>query len=238
MGSIAVNAPRLVSNVVRSFDAQFGAYIGDGSGGQGMSFCYGELPLFALGAAGVDSGLCVRFLTRDLNGLPAQAMQIILDGAMLRDVDLREVMGWGLPSRRTGLATRADFLRVRAVMPVHIRYGASGLHVSYGEYRLLEGMELPHWTPLETWQFAIGASTSQYKDSHRLSHLRLQLGAFVESSAVDVEITANGQQFSIGGPQFSFYPPPVVSWILPAAGPRDGGSLIVCLLYTSPSPRD
>ena len=227
-GSISIQPPRLVANVARSFDATFGAYIGDGSGGQGMCFCYGELPAGALTAAGVDSGLCVRFLTRDLLGAPAQALHVVLDGAVLRDIDLRELAGTTEWPLSTYIVERsADFLRVRATMPVHIAYSATGLRVTYGEHTLVDGLKLPYWTPSETWQFAIGASTSQYRDSHQLSHLRLQLGAFVETSGVDVEITANGQQFSVGGPPFTFYPPPVVSWVLPAAGPRHGGTLVV-----------
>ena len=182
IGSIAIKTPTLVSPIIRSFDAQFGVYIGDGSGGQGVSFCYGQLPVGALGAAGVDSGLCIRMLTRDMDGLPAQALQIMLDGQVLRDLDIKEVTG------------NDQFLRVRTTMPVRIAYDTNGLHISYGASHFFEGVQLPYWSPTETWQFAIGASTTEWRDAHRISHLRLHVGAFVESSAVDVAITSNGQQ--------------------------------------------
>ena len=58
----------------------------------GLSFVYGRLPRAALGAAGSDSGLCVRFLTRDMQGLPAQALQVLLDGVILRDLDLEDAV--------------------------------------------------------------------------------------------------------------------------------------------------
>ena len=37
--------------------------MGDGTGGEGFSVCYGALPATPFGRAGVPRGLCVRFVT-------------------------------------------------------------------------------------------------------------------------------------------------------------------------------
>ena len=97
----------------------------------------------------------------------------------------------------------------------------------WGGAPLFEGVPVEPWLPDGSWQFGIGASTSAWTDAHRIDALALRVGSFVETAAADVEVLINGQQYSRTGAQFTYFPPPVVSWVLPTNGPVGGGTMVL-----------
>lgn len=214
-GYICLKPTHLAALVATSFHFSFDVYVGDGSGGDGFSVCYGDAQYESVGAQGLQSGLCVRFLTRDALSLPHEVIQVVYNGVVLRSTEVRT----------SGSLTTS--LRLKTLVPVQVAYSSAGLRVGYHTATIFDGIFLPDWRPQPTWQFCLGASTSQWRDAHRVSNVRLQVGALVDSSSVAVEITANGEQFSTSGTRFAYYPSPTVSWVLPSTGPIEGGTLVV-----------
>ena len=199
--------------------------MGDGTGGDGFSFSYGLVPpSSAVGADGVSTGLCVRFVTRDAAQAPVHAVELLYDGTLLQSIDLRRAQGAG--SGADGSSAGVASLREHAWVPVSISYDSVGLAVVLGGRAVYDGIDVPGWEPTAEWSFALGASTSAWTDAHLLDKLAIRLGATVSRVSVPVEVTANGQQFSGSGVPFDYFPQPTVSHVLPSAGPLDGGTLV------------
>lgn len=210
-GTAVFGIPALRSAPASSFRASFDAYMGEGTGGEGLSFCYGAPPPRApVTAAGTASGLCVRFRTRDFSGLPRQTIEVAYDGAVLESTE-------SMPP---------ESLRVGAWVAVEIEHGAGGLRIVFNGRIFFNGVHITAYEPKLSWRFVLGAGTSAWRDAHRVDSLRLNVGALVGVVAVGVELTTNGQQFSSSAAAFSYYPPPVVSYLSPAAGPAAGGTLL------------
>lgn len=210
VGSVSVGAGQVVAN---SFRVSFDVYVGDGSGGEGFSFCYGRLPTVgAIGASGSQSGLCVRFKTRDASSATSsQTVEASYDGTLLQAFSCGS----------------EEPLRLQAWVPIRITLSAAGLSVEYNEKRLMDHVRVHDWLPEPDWQFVLGASTASWRDVHRVDNLRLHLGAMVDRTSIPLEITANGEQFSISRVLFNYFPTPTVSLVLPEAGPADGGTLVM-----------
>ena len=66
------------------YSARFNALLGGGLGGDGLSFCYGELNLTApFGEVGVEEGLCLNMRTHT-----EQVVEIVCNGTRLASVFL------------------------------------------------------------------------------------------------------------------------------------------------------
>ena len=84
-------------HVVRQFDASFLVRMWDGMcgqdgvggqcGGEGMSFCFGALPPYAMDEEGVDDGLCIRSLA-----CTHKRLEVVYDGVVLSSVWLTDAM--------------------------------------------------------------------------------------------------------------------------------------------------
>ena len=209
VGSVLLSAAHPVA---QTFHVSFDVYVGDGSGGEGFSFCYGQ-PLAdgAVGARGVDSGLCVRFRTRDDMSMRLESVEAAYDGTVLRTVS-----GEGV-----------DSLRMQAWVPVAVARTNGGVQVRYNGRPLMERVRVDKWLPTSSWQFIWGASTTNWRDRHRIDNVRLQLGAMVDRTSIPVEITTNGDQFSDSQAIFDYFPEPTISLVLPAFSPTDGGTLVM-----------
>lgn len=209
VGSVLLSA---ANPVAQTFHVSFDVYVGDGSGGEGFSFCYGQ-PLAdgAVGARGVDSGLCVRFRTRDDMSMRLESVEAAYDGTVLRTVS-----GEGV-----------DSLRMQAWVPVAVARTNGGVQVRYNGRPLMERVRVDKWLPTSSWQFIWGASTTNWRDRHRIDNVRLQLGAMVDRTSIPVEITTNGDQFSDSQAIFDYFPEPTISLVLPAFSPTDGGTLVM-----------
>ena len=55
----------------------------------------------------------------------------------------------------------------------------SGLRVACNGELVYDEMKLQYYHPQSTWAFMVGASTSNYYDSHRLDNVRIHAGALV-----------------------------------------------------------
>ncbi len=209
VGSVLLSAAHPVA---QSFHASFDVYVGDGSGGEGFSFCYGLHPeTGAIGARGVDSGLSIRFRTRDAVSTRFDLVEAVYDGTVLRTVSGESV----------------GSLRLQAWVPVVVAHTSAGLQVEYNGRLLIDWMRVEKWLPAPGWQFVLGASTTNWRDAHRIHHVRLQLGAMVDRTSIPLEITTSGDQFSASRVLFEYVPSPTVSLVLPSSSPADGGTLVM-----------
>ena len=84
----------------------------------------------------------------------------------------------------------------------------------------------------------IDASTFVCYPPPRASVATLDGGGSGLNGFVDVEVSMNAADFTKSGAVFQYAEPASVAAVAPRAGDAGGGSLVVCLLYTSPSPRD
>lgn len=215
IGSLVVDNVGTASRVAHSFSASFDIYTGDGTGGEGSSFCYGHLPeQVAVGAKGIASGLCVRFRTRDASNQASGAVEVTYDGALLQTIRLKDSRS-AISLRQAGWAT------------VGIAYDAFKLQISYNGEPIFDAVQVHGWHPRDTWQFVLGASTGAWHDSHRVDNLRVRVGALVARTSVPVHIASNGARLSTSGRAFEYFPAPVVSLTTPEAGPIRGGTLIL-----------
>ena len=118
------------------FSAHFGLYVGDGTGGEGVSICLGDLPDAPFGDDGAGEGLRVRLLTH------AERMEVYYDN---------EFVVWGALTS----------LRLHRFVDIHVAYGASGLEVRLDEISLVQDVVLSTWYPKSSWRFGIGAQASR-----------------------------------------------------------------------------
>ena len=204
-----------INRGVRYFDARFGVLLGGGMGGDGMSFCYGELslttPLTELGTP--YDGLCVRLRTH-----MHLAIEITANGTTL-------------VAQRIGTAIRSGMF-----MPV--RFGRNAGNGAYAAFEpgpegtaimlnVSEAELAPLYTPTDTWRFGFGARTGKLSDQHRVDAISITSPAFVSSAMLNFSVANNGQQFSMGTAlDFEYYAPPEVSSFSPTSGPITGDTRV------------
>ena len=220
-GSLRLSSRRLPLD---NFRLTFDAFVGDGTGGEGFSVCYGELPTTAFGRSGVDSGLCVRFATldehtideydnhnvkrRERKGAVQQVIELVYGGKLLQEfgaVDLLRSLKWS---------------------PVEVSCASGRVSVSYDGRSFFDAVYVDGYAPTDAWEIGIGASTGTWPDTHKLARVRLQLGALVDRSDVVVELSSNGQQFVSSGLRFAYFPTPAISFIRPENGPLSGHTVV------------
>ena len=206
---LLIVSPPVPDRAYSSFDAAFDVFVGGGTGGDGFKFCFGEPTAARAGRLEVEVGVCVRFRTHDERDGHYEAVDVLVDGVLQHTLDMRTL----------------DLLRAGTWAPVAVSHGTDGLRVSCSQQLLLERVLLRAFEPAAGWAFVLGASTSAYHNEHKVDNLRIDVGALVAPSAVDVDLTLNGQQFSTTQP-FTYFSTPVVSSCSPLGGPVAGGTLV------------
>ena len=220
-GSLRLSSRRLLLD---DFRLSFDAFVGDGTGGEGFSVCYGELPMTAFGRSGIGSGLCVRFATldertaveydinnvkrRERKGAVQQVIELVYGGKLLQKfgaVDLLRPLEWS---------------------PVEVACAGGRVSVSYNGRSFFDAVHVDGYAPTDAWEIGIGASTGTWTDTHKLARVRLQLGALVDRSDVVVELSSNGQQFVSSRLRFAYFPTPAISFIRPENGPLSGHTVV------------
>ena len=187
-----------------SFELELELYVGDGTGGEGMSVCLGALPDAPFGEYGSGDGL--RLLLRTHEG------------------DLQAWYGGVAAVRRP---FDASLLRASRFVALRLQYSDAGLVVELGGVELVRGLVFGRWSPEPGWRVGIGARTGAGRtDAHRVSAVRFSAGAGDPSPAL-VEVASNGQQFSSSRIAFAYTIPPVVSGFYPERGPLSGSTQVV-----------
>ena len=112
-----------------------------------------------------------------------------------------------------------DLLRPLKWSPVEVSCASGRVSVSYDGRSFFDAVYVNGYAPTDAWEIGIGASTGTWTNTHKLSRVRLQLGALVDRSDVVVELSSNGQQFVSSGLRFAYFPTPAISFIRPETGP-------------------
>ena len=220
-GSLRLSPRRLPLD---NFRLSFDAFVGDGTGGEGFSVCYGELPTTAFGRSGVGSGLCVRFATLDERAAVEYDMNNVKrrepKGAVQQVIEL--VYGGKLLQEFGAVV----LLRPLEWSPVEVSCASGRVSVSYNRRSFFDAVHVDGYAPTDAWEIGIGASTGTWTDTHKLARVRLQLGAQVDRGDVVVELSSNGQQFVGSKLRFAYFPTPAVSLIWPESGPLSGHTIV------------
>jgi hypothetical protein len=150
-------------------------------------------------------GLVVSLLT-----YTSRELQVKWDGELLFSVHL------GSKLRKMGWAH------------MRVAVNATGLSLWYDNVRYLTDAPLPGWAPTRTWAWGFGASTSRATDHHWIDNLKMSSAWLAAAPApYPVHITLNRQEYYDTNQTFTYRRPPVLSSVLPASGPRAGGTRVV-----------
>jgi hypothetical protein len=206
-GSVVFQATSTTGYVVDNFDVSFKVLMGGGlgTGGDGLSFCYGDLPDVEKFATSKEtSGLCVILSTSE-GHITSMYNGIILS---IRTVDvdvLRTGEAWG---------------------DVRILHDGSSLTVEYNKVVYMEAVEVSEWSVMPRWQFGIAAHTgTTQKDNHWVDDVSIKSGAYhLEGFNVPLEISSNGQHYSTSKVSFEYNIIPTISSFFPERGPLTGGT--------------
>ena len=214
--------------------------------GEGLSFAYGDIAqgldlnsrrlqkdlqfgehgprnlstpaaLAALGAATVG--------VRDAHPYPPPAWRgLVLSLLTYTSRELR--VSWdGEPLYTAQLGSN---LRTLSWTPVRVSVAATGLlSLWYDGVRHLDGMPLPGWAPTAAWAWGFGASTSRATDHHWVDNFRVSSAWLAAAASYPVHITLNRQEYYDTNQSFTYRRPPVLSAVLPASGPRAGGTRVI-----------
>ena len=188
-GTIVFTPPR-PALPVRHFRLRFALRMGRGSGADGFSVSYGDIPSEgAVGELGVGGGLRVCMRTHTYHRLEVYVGDVLLHSAAA-----------------TAIAGDEDGLRDDAFVQVEVSLSGSGLTVTHDGHAYAQALRLDGWLPRRGWRFALGARTGAGSDDHHVRELQLETGAVFTDEAVPVELTLNGQDFSESGLQFTYSP--------------------------------
>ena len=203
--SLIVEVP-LFAALRERFEVRFDLMIrGNGTSGEGVSACIGPLPDVWFGERGAGDGLCVLLLTR------VGRLELLYAGVSYRSVQL------DMSSLRKGRA-----------VPVLMVYSTDGLGVRVDGLWLVRRQLLSAWSPDASWRFGIGARTGAgADDEHRIDNVRLVSGSAHRAGALSVEVSSNGQQFSLSAVPFTYTAPVVISHIFPERGPASGSTQVM-----------
>ena len=174
-------------------------------GGEGFSLSYGDLPNGTLGELGGGSGLRIAVLTR------RRRLAITYNGTAL--------LSAALPP------ANLSRLRSNTSISVELRHRAKGLTFTLDGHTLLHDRTVPGWRPTPHWRFGVGARNHHAFDAHFVRDVRMERGTLLDPAIVPLEVSANGQQFSLPGPpSYTYYGAPHLSAVSPALGPAHGGT--------------
>ena len=111
---------------------------------------------------------------------------------------------------------------------MRVAVSAAGLSLWYDGVRYLTDTPLPGWAPSRTWAWGFGASTSRATDHHWIDNFQMTSAWLAAAPATyPVHITLNRQQYYDTNQTFTYRLPPALSSVLPASGPRAGGTRVV-----------
>ena len=192
----------------RTFAVSLSLLAAGGSGGDGFSLSYGELPNDYLDEFGGGDGLRLQLRT----GVAQQAA-LVYNRTVLR---ARHLPAGALRGRWLRVAVRHD--------------EETGFSAWLGREALFQGVPLPGFSPTRSWRFGLGAKCGLMDDKHWVDQLRLSRGASLGVGFAPVQLSVNGRDFTDGGaasPQFSYYPPPIISSLSPASGPLAGATRVL-----------
>ena len=169
-----------------SFRASFRLRMGRGTGADGFSFSYGDLPAGAIGELGAGDGLRVCFRTHMLS-----RVEVWYAGELL--------------AARGSMQTDGT-LRGAEYVPVAISYDhlGSGLRVSHAGTTYVLRLRIAGWAPRRGWRFGLGARTGMQSDDHHIDDLLIEAGSAYRPEPVPLELTLNGLQFSSSGLSFEY----------------------------------
>lgn len=195
--------PQHPAPVPRFFSASFKVQIDGGSGGDGVSWSYGDFANGYVDEMGTGNG--VRLLLRTAF---VQQASVVYQGNTIDVVTLA--------SEQLRGAWRTVALRLTEV----------GLSVSLDSTVLFADVQLPGFSPTPQWRMAIGARCGAMNDAHLIDDVVVERGAHLGQGYAPVELAANGRDYSTSTVLFEFYPPPVVTSVEPPCGPVEGGTTV------------
>ena len=218
-----------LSGGYRHFRATFHFRVHSGTGADGFSFSYGQLPAAAVGETGGGDGLRVSFLTA------APCAQVD---------DIFEPMPGGHRLRYFTTVHRCAVLTVRhahtllwnvsldasfrsdAYQNATISFSHDGLYVQAGGRDYVPRgaiRHIPGYAPTSAWSFGFGARSGEQTDVHEIRDLSIALGTAVAATPVPLAVSLNAQQYAAVDGGFRYYGAPVVSVLSPSTGPAAGG---------------
>ena len=154
---------------------------------------------------GGGAGLVVRLRT-----LRRLRVEILVDGAELASADAGDLF----------------YSDAWAAFALEVDAGR-GVTLWYRHVAVIRDAPLPaSWAPADGWRVGLGARAGAEGCHHRVRSLRLASPLLAAGTRVPVEVSFNSIDFSSGGPEIAYAAPPVVSLVLPAAGPAAGGSAV------------
>ena len=185
------------------FAVEFDAYLGGGSGGEGLSFSFGALPPTYFGEHGVRSALSIQLLSA-----------------------ARRVEVWHAHSLLAQSVGTVELRRGRFTT-VAVTHGMEGLSVAIDRAVVVENVTLAGWTPSANWSIGFGARTGETNyDIHLIDNVRVRTGAAFRSRTVPVEVSINGQENTSNAIGFSYFAEPTVSYLRFERGPTSGGTSV------------
>ena len=167
---------------IQRFAATVRFGIGAGSGADGMSFAFGDLPSASFGEEGTGNGLILRFDTFGGGGDFVNEIEVVYAGA--------HVAASGVRTIRTG-----DFRDVVITMSANGRLAVAHQNSTNSSVPLIE-VTIPGWAPQAGWRFGIGGRTGGLTDNHWVEDLAIETiacgnGALEDGEACDAG-AANG----------------------------------------------
>ena len=195
-----------MAQVPLHFSATFSLRMGRGSGADGVSFSYGDLPPGTIGELGAGRGLrvCLRTHTHqrvevrsDLPRIsPASPLHLPCTSAA-SPLHLRCVLKvWYADALLLAAPAHTATLRSSEHVAVAIEYGVGGLRVAHAGHSYASGLAIPGWNPRPGWRFAIGARSGGESDDHHVDDVTVVGGSAYVPTVVPLSVSLNGLQFS------------------------------------------
>jgi hypothetical protein len=191
----------------RPLNANGAALVGSVTGG--VSFNFGPvLNDTIVDEGGLDEGLSLILM-------PADGLRLLSNGNQVGRDSKASTNGW-----------------------TPMRVQSNGTHANISQdHRLLEKLtNVPVATNAKAatadgfamgqpWRFAFGGRPSG-PVSHKVAHFLVTGVSMLSTLTLQLRESANGQQFSASNLSFTWLLPPILSSVLPASGPRYGGTLL------------
>ena len=197
------------SEVFCTYDTARGGKV---CGGHGFSLLYGDLRRRGLGQLGASAGLRMQFGTSGHEDL-LPTLSILYDNLLVMRLPLQP--RW---RRHAWVALRIGYKTADS---------PSGLVVERDAITDCRDVAVDGFAPRASWRFAFAASNGLAADNYWLDDLTLTSEALLEATDVAVEVSLNGQQYTLDGVRFTYDAPVYVSSFSPTTGPAAGNTGVV-----------
>jgi hypothetical protein len=177
IGSLVLSLPQ-PSLPPSRFRATFKLRMGRGSGADGTSFSFGDIPVGPIGELGAGQGLRVCFRT-----FYFERVEVWYGNKLLHVSNA---------SAEVGTLRSNDFAEVL------VQYDQSGLTVRHMDVLHADMLQIEAWEPQPGWQFALGARGGGESDDHHIDDLAIDAGSSYAPATAAVALTLNGLQFTEG----------------------------------------